>query len=86
MFLALGSLCGLISFVCAIIVLIHAFTKGGVLQGFLSLCIPFYILYYAFAKFEHPKKNLIIAGLLGGVILEWVFLIMGGVTMPHPVQ
>jgi hypothetical protein len=21
---------------------------------------------------------------LGGVILEWVFLLMGGVTMPHP--
>ena len=84
LFLALGSLCGLVSFICAIIILVHAFTKGGVLQGFLCLCIPFYILYYAFARFEHPKKNQILIGLLGGVILEWVFLMMGGFTMPHP--
>ena len=41
--MALAALCGLVSFVCAIIILVHAFTKGGVLQGFLCLCIPFYI-------------------------------------------
>jgi hypothetical protein len=31
--------------------------------------IPCYILYYAFSEFDHPKKNLIIAGwLIGGLI------------------
>jgi hypothetical protein len=85
MFSALGSLCALISFVCWIIILIHAFSKGGALQGFLSLCIPFYIIYYAFARFEHPKKNLIVVGYLVGGILAGVFLSMAGVYMPHPV-
>jgi len=86
MFAALGSLCALVSFVCWIIILVHAFTKGGVLQGFLSLCIPFYIIYYAFARFEHPKKNLIVLGYLLGGVLAGVFLAMGGVMMPHPIQ
>ena len=84
--IALAGLCGLVSFVCAIIILIHAFTKGGVLQGFLCLCIPFYILYYAFAKFEHEKKNLILGVWLGAVVLEIVLLMMGGYTMPRAVQ
>jgi len=86
MFLALGSLCGLISFVCWIIVLVHAFSKGGALQGFLSLCIYPYAIYYAFARFEHPKKNMIILGMLGGLVLEIVFYVIGGVAMPHQVS
>ena len=62
----------LVALVCSIIILIHAF-KASVGQGFLCLCIPFYILYYAFARFEHPKKNLIlvawlVCGILGGVL------------------
>lgn len=61
---------GLVAFVCAIIVLIHAFKNGGALQGILCLCVPFYIWYYMFAKFEHEKKNLIIAGYFGGIILQ----------------
>jgi len=68
----LGLVCSLASFVCSIIILIHAF-QSEVLQGILCLCVPFYVLYYAFAKFEHEKKGLILGcwlglGLLGGVI------------------
>ncbi len=62
-----GLLCGVVSLVCAIIVLIHAFQKGGVVQGLLCLCIPLYILYYAFAKFEHEKKKLILTAWLGAI-------------------
>jgi hypothetical protein len=86
MFLALGSLCSLISFVCWIIILVHAFTKAGALQGILAFCIWPYTIYYAFAKFEHPKKNLILLGYLAGGVLAGFFLVMGGVTMPHPVS
>ena len=58
----------LISLVCVIFILIHAFQRS-VGTGFMVLCIPCYILYYAFSEFEHPKKNLIIAGwLIGGLI------------------
>ena len=84
--IALAGLCGLASFVCGIIILIHAFTKGGLAQGFLSLCVPFYILYYGFAKFEHPKKNLILGVWLGAIVLEFIFLSLGGAMNMHPVQ
>jgi len=35
-------------------VLIHAFKKEGIGQGFLCLCIPFYILYYVFGRSDSP--------------------------------
>ena len=44
------------------------------------------ILYYAFAKFEHPKKNLIIGVWLGALVLEIVFMMMGGAMNMHTVQ
>lgn len=74
--LALGYLCSLVALVCAIIILIHAF-QDSVGMGFLCLCIPFVILWYAFAKFEHEKKGLIIGVWLGAIVLSWVFQIAG---------
>ena len=68
----------LVGIVCAIIILIHAFKNGGALQGILCLCVPFYIFYYMFAKFEHEKKNLIIAGYFGGFIIGAVLIGMAG--------
>ena len=77
--MALALVFQLVAFVCAIIVLIHAFKNGGALQGILCLCVPFYIIYYMFAKFEHEKKNLIIAGYFGGIIIALViqFAVIG---------
>ncbi|MGH9669644.1 MAG: hypothetical protein ACRD3A_05980 [Terriglobales bacterium] len=74
--IALALVFQLVAFVCAIIILIHAFKNGGALQGFLCLCVPFYIIYYMFAKFEHEKKNLIIGGYFGGVIIALVLQFM----------
>ncbi len=65
----LSGILGLIALVAAIIILIHAF-KVSTGQGLLCLCLPFYIFYYAFARFEHEKKNLIIGALLGAAILN----------------
>jgi len=62
---------------CSILILIHAF-KASVGQGFLCLCIPFYVLYYAFARFEHEKKSLIIAIWLGAGILAAILAGMSG--------
>ncbi|HJN76606.1 MAG TPA: hypothetical protein QGF58_21935 [Myxococcota bacterium] len=75
--LALGGICSLISFVGAIIILISAF-KESVGQGFLCLCVPFYILYFAFAKFQHEKKNMILGAWLGGTVLNLVFQGLAG--------
>jgi benzodiazapine receptor len=41
------------------------------------LCIPCYILYYAFSQFEHQRKNLIIAGLAGGLVLAGAMRAIG---------
>ena len=72
----LSMLFGLASLVCGIIILIHAFTKGGVVQGLLCLCVPFYAIYYAFKKFEHEKKNLIIGVWLGAIVIQVVLILM----------
>lgn len=64
----LAGLLYLVSFVISIMILIHAF-QASVGQGLLCLCIPFYILYYAFARYQHPKKNLLLAAwLIGGIL------------------
>ena len=71
----MGALIGLLAMalylaaaVCWIMILIHAFKTGGALHGILSLCFWPYAVYWGFAKFEHPKKNLILGGFLGGIV------------------
>jgi len=64
-----GGVCSLAALVCYIIILIAAF-QDEVIQGVLSLCVPFYILYYAFARFESDNKGLIIGIWLGGAIVS----------------
>ncbi len=63
-----ASVCLLASFICGIIILIDAFQEE-VVQGILCLCVPFYILYYAFARFENDNKAIIlIVWLAGGIV------------------
>ena len=72
----IGYLFALIGFVGAVIILIHAF-KTSVGQGFLCLCVPIYILYYMFAKFQSAKKGLIIAMFFGGSIIGGALMGVG---------
>ena len=65
----------LAGFVGWIIIMIAAF-KESAGQGLLCLCIPFYIFYFAFAKFENEKKGLIIAIFLGGYIIGMILQVM----------
>ena len=65
MLMVLSVIFAIVALVASIIILIHAF-QASTGQGFLCLCVPFYILYYAFARFEHPKKGMILAALLAG--------------------
>lgn len=68
----LGLACSLGAFVCHVLLLIHAFKKSTT-EGLLTLCVPCYGIYYAFTKFEHENKNLIIALYLGGGFASGVF-------------
>ena len=73
-----GLACILAAVVCGIIVLIAAFQEN-VVQGLLSLFVPFYILYYAFARYESEKKGLILGVWLGGGLLGGILQVVGGV-------
>jgi benzodiazapine receptor len=70
---ALGLALSAAGFACALLIVLHAFNRS-IGTGFMALCIPFYILYYAFSQFEHPRKNLIIAGFMGCLPLGTVLL------------
>lgn len=75
--LALGAVCSLAAFVCGIMILIAAFQEE-VVQGILCLCVPFYILYYAFVRFQNPNKPIILGVWLGGGILGAILQGMAG--------
>ena len=64
----LGAVMSIASVVCAIIILIDAF-KNEVWKGIVCILCGFYMLYYAFAEFQHEKKVLILVGwLVAGII------------------
>ncbi|HLK59563.1 MAG TPA: hypothetical protein VKU00_23575 [Chthonomonadaceae bacterium] len=75
-FAALGGLFCLVGFVCAIIILIDAF-KNEIWKGIVAFLCWIYMLYYAFAEFQHEKKGLILAGWIIGGVLGGVLLNMG---------
>ncbi len=78
--LPLAILFGVITLVCAAFLLVHAFRRS-LGTGMMVLLIPFYMLVYAFGQFEHPRKNLILAGFFGGTVLAAVFLGLGAHAM-----
>ncbi len=74
--LPLAALFGLVTLVCAAFLLVHAFRRS-VGTGMMVLLVPFYMPFYAFSQFEHPRKNLIVAGFFGCSLLAAVFLGLG---------
>ncbi len=74
--LPLAALFGVITVVCAVFLLVHAFRRS-LGTGMMVLLVPCYLPVYAFSQFEHPRKNLIIAGFFGGTVLVAVFLGLG---------
>lgn len=79
-FMALGGICYLLAFVCAIMVLIGAF-KESVVQGILCLVCGLYALYFGIAKFQHEKKAMILGGWLGGGILGVILMNVAAMMM-----
>ncbi|MBS1714655.1 MAG: hypothetical protein JST30_10005 [Armatimonadetes bacterium] len=75
----------ILSLVCSIIILIHAF-KNAVWKGILGFFCGIYLLYYMFVEFQHEKKWLIIAGSLGGGIIGYIFAFMGAMQAAGSVR
>ena len=74
--LPLSAVFGVISLVCVVFLLLHAFRRS-LGTGMMVLLVPCYLPVYAFSQFEHPRKNLILAGFFGSTVLAAVFLGLG---------
>ncbi len=57
----------LAALICALLVLRHAF-RQSIGTGVMALMIPFFVVYYAFAHFEHRQKGPILAGFFGASV------------------
>ena len=78
---ALGGVIALAGLICTLIILIEAW-QDEAWKAILGFLLPIYLLYYAFAEFEHDKKWPIIAGSLfgtglGGVVMGAGLSMMG---------
>jgi hypothetical protein len=62
--LFVGTVLVLISFAASLFILVHAFQRS-VGTGFMVLLVPGFIVFYAFAQFEHRYKGIIVATWLG---------------------
>ena len=78
--LPLATFFGLVTLVCAVFLLVHAFRRS-LGTGMLVLLVPCYVLVYAFSQFEHPRKNLIVAGFFASSLLAAVFLGLGAYAL-----
>lgn len=72
LFMLLGGLLSLASFVCTIIILIAAF-KDEIWKGVVGLLCSLYLLYYGLIEFDVPNKWTIVliwlvCGFLGGLL------------------
>lgn len=81
-FIALTALLALLSVVAWLFVIIHAFQRS-VGTGFLVLCIPLYLLWYAFSQFEHRQKGAILAVWLGSGMLAVILYSSIGAQLTH---
>lgn len=70
---------GILLLIGAIMILVAAF-KENTTQGLLCLFVPFYAIYYLFAKYSNPNKTAAIILYLGGLVILIVgyILIMSG--------
>jgi len=76
-FAMLGVGAAVLALVCSGFVLWNAFRRS-LGAGVMTLLIPCFLFYYAFAHFEHRRKDLILAGLLGGWGLAVLLGFVGG--------
>jgi hypothetical protein len=75
--MGVGGLLMLVGFVFWVILIINAF-KTDTTQGILSLCIFPYAIYWGFAKFAHPKKGLIVGGMVACYLLGYASYFAAG--------
>ena len=68
-----GAAAGLVALALALPILAHAFRRS-LGTGVMTLCVPAYVLIYAFTQFEHPKKGALVFTWIGALVLSAVLL------------
>jgi len=76
MLIAIGGALFLVTAVFGLIILINAF-KESAGQGLLCMFVPLYIFYYAFARYQSPKKPIVVGGWLGSAALATALIVIG---------
>lgn len=64
----IAGLLSLASGVIAIYLIVSAF-RDSIVQGLLSLLLPFYLAYWAFTRFEHPQRRPMLWTFFGAPLL-----------------
>jgi len=81
----IGTALAFLSFACSLPILLHAFRRS-VGTGVMVLCIPFFILFYAFTQFEHRFKGAIVAAWLGAFVLAAIANASGAEALIHAIN
>ena len=72
----LGAVCGVVACALTALLLVHAYRRS--LGTFvMALCVPAYLLVYAFSQFEHRRKPWLVAAWGCTLILAAVLLPLG---------
>lgn len=74
-----GLALALVASVISIVIVVAAFRKD-VAHGFLTLCVPFYIVFFAFARYDHPRKWAVVGVWIAAILLAGGLLTAGGCT------
>lgn len=67
--LILGAVGAVVSLVCLVIILVHAF-QDELWKGLVGLFCMLYLVYYAIVEFDHERKWLIVLGWILGAVLS----------------
>ena len=78
MLVIIGSVLLLVAAIFGLVILIGAF-KESVGQGLLCMFVPFYMLYYAFARYRSSKKGLVVGSWAGAAVVGTALVVVGTV-------
>ena len=62
--------------VASVVIVIDSF-KASVKHGLLSLLVPFYLLYYMFARLSHPRRKLLASLVVAGLVSSGLYVAFG---------
>lgn len=78
MLMIIGSIVLLVAGVLGLVILINAF-KESAAQGLLCMFVPFYMFYFAFARYSGSKKGVVVGSWVGALVVGIALQVTGAV-------